>query len=131
VPYRFLSHTADAAVELEAEDEAGLRSAGVAALRELLVGDSPVAATVERPIAPDGEDAAERLVRYLRDVLYLYDTERLVPAEASPGGGGVRGEPFDPRRHRAAREVKAVTWHGAAVRRGSDGTLRATIVFDL
>ncbi len=63
MPYRFFSHTADAAVELEAPDEAGLRAAGVAALRELLVGDSPVAGTSERPIVPSGRDAADREVK--------------------------------------------------------------------
>jgi SHS2 domain-containing protein len=129
VPYRFFSHTADAAVELEAPDEAGLREAGVAALRELLVGDSPVASTGERPIVPSGHDAADRLIHYLREVLYLYDTERFVPAEASPEG--VRGEPFQKDRHRAVREVKAVTYHEVDVRRGEDGLLRANVVFDL
>jgi len=129
VPYRFLSHTADAAVVLEAPDEAGLRAAGVAALRELLVGDSPVAVALERPIRASGNDTAERLINYLREVLYLYDAERFVPAEA--GAEGVRGEPFQADRHRATREVKAVTYHGAEVRRGADGGLRATVVFDL
>ena len=129
VPYRFFSHTADAAVELEAPDEAGLRAAGVAALRELLVGDSPVAGTSERPIVPSGRDAADRLIHYLQEVLYLYDTERFVPAEAAPEG--VRGEPFQEGRHQAVREVKAVTYHGLEVRRGEDGQLRANVVFDL
>ena len=128
MPYRFFSHTADAAVELEAPDEAGLRAAGVAALRELLVGDSPVAGTSERPIAPSGRDAADRLIRYLQEVLYLYDTERFLPDRVLPLG--VSGEPFDPARHHALREVKAVTYHGAAVVPDGDG-YRATIVFDV
>ena len=129
MPYRFFSHTADAAVELEAPDEAGLRAAGVAALRELLVGDSPVAGTSERPIATSGHDVADRLISYLREVLYLYDTERFVPAEATREG--VQGEPFQEGRHQAVREVKAVTYHGVEVRQGKDGLLRANVVFDL
>jgi SHS2 domain-containing protein len=129
VPYRFFSHTGDAAVLLEAPDEAGLRTTGVAALRELLVGDSPVAPAQERPIRASGNDPAERLINYLREVLFLYDAERFVPAEASPQG--VRGEPFRADRHHAIREVKAVTYHGAEVRRGEDGGVQATVVFDL
>ena len=97
--------------------------------RELLVGDSPVAGTSERPIVPSGRDAADRLIHYLQEVLYLYDTERFVPAEAAPEG--VRGEPFQEGRHQAVREVKAVTYHGLEVRRGEDGQLRANVVFDL
>src|SRR5947208_1475037 len=69
-----------------------------------------------------------RLVRFLGDVLYLYDTERFVPDRVSPAG--ISGEPFDPARHHALREVKAVTYHGAAVRRDGAG-YGATIVFDV
>lgn len=131
MPYRLLPHTADIAVELRAGDEAGLRAAGVEALRTLLVGDSPVRALAERPIEPafpESTDAGERLVHFLGEVLYLYDTERFVPACA--GGAGVLGEPFDPARHAAVREVKAVTHHGAEVRNEAD-ELVATIIFDV
>ena len=127
-PYRFVPHTADIAVELWAADEAGLREAGIEALRELLIGTSPVRALEERPIEPRGGAPAERLVHFLREALYLYDAERFVPARAGPAG--VLGEPFDPARHTAAREVKAVTYHGAEVHRDADG-LRAMIVFDV
>lgn len=92
------------------------------------MGDSPVRALAERPIEPRGADAAERLVHFLGDVLYLYDTERFVPARASPAG--VLGEPFDPARHHAQREVKAATYHGAEVQRDSGG-LVATVIFDV
>ena len=128
--YRLLPHTADIAAELRAVDEPGLRAAGIEALRELLVGDSPVGALAERPIEPRGADAAERLVHFLGDVLYLYDTERFVPARASPTGDGVAGEPFDPARHHAQREVKAVTYHGAEVRKEAE-ELVATVIFDV
>lgn len=128
MPYRLLPHTADIAVELRAPDEAGLREAGVEALRELLVGSSPVHALAERPIEPRGADATERLVHFLGDVLYLYDTERFVPARAGPAG--VLGEPFDPARHVAIREVKAVTHHGAEVQTRPEG-LVVTIIFDV
>jgi SHS2 domain-containing protein len=127
-PYRFVPHTADIAVELVAPDEAGLRAAGLDALRELLVGASPVRALEERPIEARGGDPVERLVRYLEDALYWYDTERFVPARAGPSG--ILGEPFDPARHTAAREVKAVTYHGATVRE-RDGGLSATLIFDV
>ena len=128
MPYRFLPHTGDVAVALDAPDDLGLRTAGIEALRELLVGTSPVGALVERPIAPKGRDDAERLVRFLEDALYLYDVEGFVPARASPTG--ILGEPFDPARHAPAGEVKAVTYHQAAVRRDDTG-LHATIVFDV
>lgn len=127
-PYRFVPHTADVAVELRARSEMGLYQAGLDALRELLVGSSPVAAAQERPIALRGTDPTERLIHFLADVLYLYDTERFLPGRVSPEG--IEGEGFDPARHAAVREVKAVTHHGARVVR-DDAGYRATIVFDV
>jgi SHS2 domain-containing protein len=128
VPYRFVPHTADIAVEITAPDEAGLRIAGIEALRELLVGSSPVRILTQRAIAPHGQDIAERLVRFLNEALYLYTAEGLVPGQAEPAG--VLGEAFDPARHTALREVKGVTYHGAVVRREHAG-LTAMLVFDV
>jgi SHS2 domain-containing protein len=127
--YRFVPHTADVAVELWGADEAALRVAGVAALRELLVGPSAVAERGEHPIPPRGDDPTARLIHFLQDVLYLFDVERFVPARAT--AAGVTGEPFDPARHEPRPEVKAVTFHGAIVRPDADGVLRVTIVFDV
>jgi SHS2 domain-containing protein len=128
VPYRHLPHTADIAIEIVAPDEAGLRAAGIDALRELLVGASPVRALAERPIEPRGRGVAERLVHFLEEALYLYAAQRFVPGRAGPAG--VLGEPFDPALHTAQREVKAVTYHGAKIHRSKLG-LSATLVFDV
>jgi protein archease len=126
--YRFVPHTADVAVELRAPSERGLYQAGLDALRELLVGTSPATSVEERQIEPRGTDPTERLIHFLADVLYLYDTERFVPVRVTPTG--VAGERFDPATHQAEREVKAVTHHGAAVEHHADGW-RATIIFDV
>jgi len=127
-PHRFVPHTADVAAELWARSEPGLYQAGVDALRELLVGASPVRSVEERPIETRGADAGMRLVHFLSDVLYLYDTERFLPHRVSPAG--VTGERFDPARHHAVREVKAVTHHGAAIAHAA-GAYRTTVVFDV
>jgi SHS2 domain-containing protein len=116
------------AVELWAPDERGLYQAGVDALRELLVGASPVAPVLERVIEPRGTDATERLIHFLGDLLYLYDTERFLPAQVT--ARGVAGEIFDPTKHEAQREVKAVTRHGSQIEAGKDG-YRTIIVFDV
>jgi SHS2 domain-containing protein len=127
-PYRFLPHTADVAVELLARSELGLYQAGLDALRELLVGASLVTPAVERAIEPRGADPTERLIHFLADALYLWDTERFLPAKVT--SSGIAGEPFDPARHQAQREVKAVTHHGAEVR-VEQGGYHTTIVFDV
>jgi SHS2 domain-containing protein len=126
--HRFVPHTADVAVELRAPSERGLYQAGADALRELLVGTSPMQPVEERLIQPRGTDSTERLIHFLADVLYLYDTERFVPDRVT--ATGVAGERFDPAKHHAEREVKAVTHHGARVEQDATG-YRTTIVFDV
>src|SRR2546422_9220150 len=39
--------------------------------------------------------------------LYLWDTERFLPAKVT--ASGIAGETYDPAKHQAQREVKAVT----------------------
>jgi len=127
-PYRFLPHTADVAVELRARSELGLYQAGLDALRELLVGASPVTTPSERAIEPRGSDPTERLIHFVAEALYLWDTERFIPVKVT--ASGIAGETLDPAKHQAQREVKAVTRHGADVRVAEDG-YRTTIVFDV
>jgi len=45
---------------------------------------------------------------------------------------GIAGETYDPAKHQAQREVKAVTRHGAEVRVAEgEGGYHTTIVFDV
>lgn len=137
MPYRFLPHTADIRVALEAPDLATLYRDAVALVRELVVGASPVEPRTARTLAVAGADGAETLLNFLRDLLFAYETEAFVPAalevaaaEERAVRGTVRGERFDPARHEAEPEVKAVTRHGLTLER-TDGGWRAEVVFDM
>jgi SHS2 domain-containing protein len=129
--YRLLPHTADLRAVLEAPDRAGLYQAAVDLVREVVAGDSPVGGAEERAIEVDAVDEQERLFRFVRELVYLYDTEGFLAreiAEADPLR--VRGERFDPERHHSERQLKAVTRHGLRLERDGGG-LRAEMVFDL
>lgn len=140
--YRFLPHTADALVEIEAPTREGLLHDAVAAVRELLVGQSPVAAAEARSIALTGVDVADLIFELLRELLYRFATDRFVPARAeldqlslARGGpaalaGTVFGETFDPAHHETQPEIKAVTRHGLQVVDTPDG-FKAEILFDV
>jgi len=137
VAYRFLPHTADVRVALESDSLAGLLRDGVAAVRTLLVGDSPVAERTEHPVALDVVDPEEALLSLLRDVLVRYETEGFVPADIRLAPvwegqltGRLVGEPFDHDRHQPEPEVKAVTRHGLTVRHTDPGWY-AEVIFDL
>jgi len=126
-----LAHTADLRAELAAADERALYAEAVALVREILVGASPVEEREELRVAPEGDDEAERFFRFVRELVYLADAESFLPASVRIDGGVLlRGERFDPARHVVERQIKAVTRHHFAYRRGAAG-LRAELVFDL
>lgn len=151
--FEFLDHTADISVRLEAETYEGLVEAATEALREVLVEERPrenraqAASSPERseileiPLQFEGEDKESLLVEYLNELIYLFDTQRLIPVSAKRARlSGERGslrleavliaERFDPSRHMQRSEVKAATYHGLRVRE-TPGRVQADVVFDM
>lgn len=130
--YRLLPHTADLRAALDAASLDELYEDGAALVREILVGQSVVRGHEERLIVQFTDDEAETFFRFVRELVYLYDTEAFVPCQARrvPNGTVVTGEHFDPGRHEPQYQPKAVTRHGFALEHLSSGW-RAELVFDL
>lgn len=140
--YRFIDHTGDFGLELEAAD-LGEVFAGVARAFADLLTDGPdlVAAQEARELTVSGLDAPDLLVAFANELLYLFEVEgflcaRFEPTRASPSevAGTCFGEPYDPARHTIARPVKAVTHHAVRCEpaRPSEGDgWRARLIFDL
>ncbi len=93
-------------------------------LTALLTDRARVRPLEERAVSASGTDAPALVVAYLTELLLLYETDRFVAREirARPLGdpptaivASVTGERFDPARHTARTEVKAVTLHGLEV----------------
>jgi SHS2 domain-containing protein len=129
--HRLLPHTADLAAELDAPNLDSLCGEAVSLVRELLVGESVVEARARRFVPFDGTDDAERFFRFVRELIYLADAEGFLPAgcAVSPAGVELVGERYDPNRHLAERQIKALTRHQYRFER--DGGVRAEVVFDL
>jgi SHS2 domain-containing protein len=127
---------------LEAPDAQGIFHEATAVIRMLVAGEAEARAAIARPIHTSGQDLAELLFEYLRELLYLFATETFVPARLQLDGldlsrqgpaalaGRVWGELFDPQRHQTQPEVKAVTRHGLEVQSTEEG-FRARILFDV
>jgi SHS2 domain-containing protein len=135
--YRVFDHTADLGVELSAATVEGLYAAAAFALFDLLTDLSMVRAGITREIVVTGEDQADLLVNFLREVLYLWNgggflVKTCLIREATPQRlkALLRGECFDPSRHRIKQEIKAVTYHQASVCETAEGW-RAKVVFDV
>lgn len=137
-------HTADAGVRIEAVSPAELlRETARAFLSVLMEPDACEWSEKDSQeirvdlTAPDSESL---LVDFLNELIYLFDSRRLIfpeliVEEVKLGAGAVlrgrlRGGPWDPRRHKLRTQVKAATYHGLEVRESEKG-LSAEVIFDL
>ena len=122
--HRWIEHTAELQLELHARSEAAIFSQAVLALRELLEDDGPVTGDrAERSVEVEATDRGALLAEWLAELVFLAETEGLVPDEARDLVVGedsvtavVVGRTCAPR-HR----VKAVTYHDLALHRDRDG----------
>lgn len=131
--FRFIEDVAvaDIAFEAQGKDLAEvLASAGQAVTATMVKELGSVRPAVERRFDVEGHDAEQLAHRFLQEVVYLKDAERLLLAEFDVGiqeGSPLRaevvarGEPLDPARHEQVVDVKAVTWHRFRVERTTKG----------
>ena len=134
--YREIEHTADWALEVWAPTlEALLRQAaeGMGAL----AGAHPQpGARLTRKVTLLAPDAESLLVDFLEELLYLMTEEGLVfdgfdlRVETLPEGFSLEAALTGAPLMALKKEIKAVTWHNLAVRRGKRGW-ETTVVFDV
>jgi len=135
--YRVFDHTADLGIEVRGETPAAVYAGAALALFDLVADTAAIRPAEERQVAVEGADEADLLVNFLREVLYAWNGEGFLGKECAilevaPRRltAVLRGERYDPARHRIKTEIKAVTYHKASVRRTADGWL-GTVVFDV
>ncbi len=129
--YRWVEHTAELELRIEADSLEGLFEEATAAFGELL-GESPGGEPAEHAIAVSAPDRPTLLAEWLNELVFLAETEDFVPGSVAElaissdaAEGAVRG-----RRGSPPHLVKAVTYHRltAAER---NGAWTATVVLDV
>jgi SHS2 domain-containing protein len=128
-PFEDLGHTADLGVRVRGATAEEALARLVLALAQVLSGGGPVEAEREERIAvAGGPGLALAAVALLRELLYRFATERLVPAACEPVRLGPDGAEaivafgrHDPARHAEGADVKAVTLHAARFERQGEG----------
>ena len=131
--HRWIEHTAELQLELHARSEAAIFVQAVHALRELLEDDEPAAgARAERTVEAEATDRGALLAEWLAELVFLAETEGLVPDEARNLVVGedtvtavIVGRLAEPR-----HLVKAVTYHDLELHRDRDGW-RGNVVLDV
>jgi SHS2 domain-containing protein len=126
--YRIFDHTADLGIEVYGGTIEQLFANASFALYDVMCDVRHVEKRAEREIHAEGSDWADLIVNFLREVLYLFNGEgwlvqscRIDAIQPYTVTAVVGGESFDPARHEVTTEIKAVTYHQAAVFATADG----------
>ena len=129
--YRWVEHTGEVELEIEAPTEEAVFSEALRALAELL-GDGPREDRISSEIAVAGEERALLLVRWLEEFVYRAETENLVPEEVDRIELAERGlhAVVRCRRGTSRHLVKGVTYHRLAFE-PAPGGFRARVVLDV
>ena len=140
--YTVFDHTADVGLDVQGRSLEDLLETAAWATFDQMLEDRPDKVEVldeVRAAAMPGlaGDTAELLVVWLQELLFRFETGRLVPMTfefGRIGPGEVRATVgfgrFEPGRHRTRLEIKAVTYHGLDVHAEPDGTWRARFILD-
>ncbi len=135
--FEFFDHEADLGLLVRARSLRELFATaprGMTALHTEIEKVRPLAA---RRIEVSAPNRQELLVRWLKEWLYLQNVEgflvssvRLANLTERLASGQGRGEKRKPGRHTAVREIKAVTYSGAAIERAGRDWL-ARLILDV
>lgn len=129
--YRWVDHTAELELEIEAPSEEAVFAEALAAFAELAgEGNSDSAS---REVEVEAHDQALLLVEWLSELVYLSETEQLIPERVTSlelGDGKLRAT-VEGRRGRPRHLVKAVTLHRLELGRDNTGGWRARVVLDV
>ncbi len=135
--YTLLDHTADLRIRVSGTDPADLfKNAGLA-LFDLITKPDRLRPSEVIELAVTGDDPADLMVNYLRELLYLWaGNEKLVKmidiADISDTAISARvsTDRYQPEHHEILHEIKAVTYHQIEVVRTAGGW-QAKVVFDV
>jgi SHS2 domain-containing protein len=137
--YTLLDHTADLGIKIRGTDPIDLfENAGRALIHLILMIKSP-GKTTPLKLSLSGDDLADLMVRWLGEILYLFEGENLVVTSINIGAlspsppsleAALDTTPFDPQMHEILMEIKAVTYHQIEVVNKGD-MWESSVIFDL
>jgi SHS2 domain-containing protein len=132
-----LEHTADLSVMGEGDTREEALQALLEGFTAQIVDPGTVRKTDERVVEAEGVDTEDAVITLLGEFVYLIYVKNWLPADfegveltGESAKAVVRGEKFDPSRHRFLTEVKAATYHDYDFSKGEDGRWRVRAVFD-
>jgi SHS2 domain-containing protein len=137
--YKFFNHTADIGVEVTGRTRKELFVNAAEALFDVMI-ESKTGEKSEKQhkkITIEGTDAADLLINFLRELLYLFNGEKFITGSCEmikftnkELQARLTGESFNSKKHLIKTEIKAVTYSGLTVAKYKTGW-RARVIFDV
>ena len=139
--YRIISHTADIALEIEAESREALFIDAAAGWKSLVLEDAHTAGRQARTVDLTSFSLEDLLVQWLGECSFFLDPGQWVfhavetmTLKATDSGwrlsAAITGEPRDLQRHYIYSDIKAVTYHQLDIRQNK-GRFTTRVVFDI
>ncbi len=135
--YELIEHTADFGVRVYGPSAKALFANAARALFDLITDRNRLAGRTRRVLSVSGEDRADLMVNWLRELLFLWNGDSLLVKKVDLTAlsdceltATVFCDRYAPERHPIHTEIKAVTYHQIRVEHGSAGW-EATVIFDV
>jgi SHS2 domain-containing protein len=115
--FRILEHPADMGLEVWGPELTEVFRQAALGLTSIIVEPASVSSREQRRLSIKGSDVENLLVRWLSEILYLYDGEGFVVCDVDVMMHGsaleatLKGERADAGKHQFRTDVKAVTYH--------------------
>ena len=135
--YVLLDHPADVGIEAFGKDLARAFEQAALALMSIILDPEKIECTQSRAITLEGADPPHLLVKWLTEILYLYDGQSFAAGKfiiseltLTRLGATIVGESFDERKHAPRLDVKAITYHQLLVEEVATGA-RIRVFLDI
>lgn len=137
--YEVIDHTADIGIRVEGATKEELFVAAAEATFDLLIASKRAfIPSIDVPIAVGAPALDQLFVRWLQELLFVFEKRRLVLMKFWIDGmtetrieGVAKGLPFDSTRHTQKLDIKAVTYHQLKVGQVPSGRWHAEVIFDI
>lgn len=103
----------------------------------LMVGPSTISGALSKNLQIKGKDPEELFINFLDEVIFLFDSEGFLTKDvivemlhATSLRGILKGEKYNPAKHKIKLYLKAVTYHQLEIKKTKDG-LEAKVYFDV
>jgi SHS2 domain-containing protein len=117
-PFKILEHPSDLGIEAHGNSMEELFQNAAHGFMSVVAGTSKIASRQNRSIELQASDRENMFVRWLTEILYLYDAEKFLTADANFEiltdtllKANLLGEQYDCSKHELKLDVKAITYH--------------------